>query len=184
MGCPRWACPAALDRIALIAQADVERRVRLVAIDALVATHLPDLEPLLESIAARDPDPAVRARADQGARLLAAFGKSPAAASGFSILCPGCGYFYLRQPGRALAHLGATGALLVTGVLLAGDDELSLTDDRAEPRMSPSLAPLAIPALIAAQNLWTYGIYASYRDARLARGDLGYRYPISREGLG
>ena len=175
--------PQALDRIALMAQADVDVRVRLVAIQTLIDTHLPSLQPLLESIAARDPDATARARAAEGARLLQAFGKSPSAASGFSILCPGCGYFYLRQPGRAAAYLGAKGALVATGVLLAAGDDLSLYGDLDEPRMSPSLAPLAIPALIAAQNLWTYGIYASYRDARLARGDLGYRYPISREGL-
>jgi membrane protease YdiL (CAAX protease family) len=176
--------PAALDRIALIAQADVDARVRLVAVGALAGTHIAGLQPLLEAIATRDRDPAVRARAADGARLLAAFAVSPGAASGFSTLCPGCGYIYLGQPGRAAAYLGATAALVATGALLAAGEDLSLTDDLREPRMRPSLAPLAIPALIAAQNLWTYGIFASYRDARLARGDLGYRYPISREDLG
>jgi membrane protease YdiL (CAAX protease family) len=175
--------PQAQDRIALMAQADVDVRVRLVAIESLIDTHLPNLHPLLEGIAARDPDATARARAAEGARLLRAFGKSPSAASGFSILCPGCGYFYLRQPGRAAAYLGATGALVATGVALAAGEDLSFYGEIGEPRMSPSLAPLAIPALIAAQNLWSYGIFASYRDARLARGDLGYRYPISREGL-
>jgi membrane protease YdiL (CAAX protease family) len=52
------------------------------------------------------------------------------------------------------------------------------------PRMTPSPGPLAIPALMAAQNLWFYGVFASYRDARLLRGDDGARYPVSHEGLG
>jgi membrane protease YdiL (CAAX protease family) len=36
---------------------------------------------------------------------------------------------------------------------------------------------------MAAQNLWLYGIFASYRDARIARGDEGYAHPVSRETL-
>ena len=39
------------------------------------------------------------------------------------------------------------------------------------------------PLLITFQNLWFYGVFASYRDARLARGDLGARYPVAKEEL-
>src|SRR5438046_3109200 len=46
------------------------------------------------------------------------------------------------------------------------------------------LAQRALPALIAAQNLWFYGIFASYRDAHRLRGDEGRRYPVSHEELG
>ena len=40
------------------------------------------------------------------------FSRRPKAAAGFSALCPGCGYFYLGRPLRALAYLGASAALI------------------------------------------------------------------------
>jgi membrane protease YdiL (CAAX protease family) len=109
------------------------------------------------------------------------YAKRPRAAGGFSLLCPGCGYFYLRQPARAAGYLGVAAGLIAGGVLLARGEAPRLEGEG--PHRQPTSAPLALPLLSAFQNLWFYGVFASYRDARLRRGDEGYRYPVSREGL-
>jgi len=181
-GVPTW---AARERLLLLAQADVDPGVRVAAVQALASRRDPTLEPILKMVAARDPAPQVRAAAAHAAVLVAAFGKRPATAAGFSLLCPGCGYFYLRQPLRAGAYLGTTAALLGAAVALVGDDgaRLELGTRGGGPNTTPTTAPLAIPLLIGAQNLWFYGVFGAYRDARLARGDAGYTYPITREGL-
>jgi membrane protease YdiL (CAAX protease family) len=107
----------------------------------------------------------------------------PSKAAAYSLLCPGCGYFYLGEPERAAAYLGATAALVGAGLgLLAGGD-LEPAARPPGPNRQPTTAPLAVPVLNAAQNLWFYGVFASYRDARLRRNEEGYRYPVSREQL-
>jgi membrane protease YdiL (CAAX protease family) len=177
--------PLAIDRLGVLLQLDREPSVRQAAARAFVGTRNPQYEPWLRQAAAVDPDPQVRGTAERTADVLWGLGRSPRQAAGLSLLCPGCGYFHLHQPGRAAAYLGTTAALVATGLLLARDDGLSLSlgGDGEGPRMTPTRAPLALPALMAAQNLWFYGVFASYRDARLARGDSGYSYPVSREGL-
>jgi membrane protease YdiL (CAAX protease family) len=176
--------PAALDRLVVLLQIDRDAAVRAEAARALAVTRNPLYRDTLAAAAVHDPDPEVRAAAGQSARLLWDFGRRPRQAAGLSLLCPGCGYFHLGRPGRAAAYLGTTAALVAAGIVLAAHDSGGLRlDSDVGPRTTPTTAPLAIPALMAAQNLWFYGIFASYRDARLARGDEGYRYPISDEGL-
>jgi len=177
--------PPAIERLGLLLQLDREPSVRLAAARAFARIRNPAYEPWLRQSAAVDPDPQVRAAAERSAGILWGLGRSPRQAAGLSLMCPGCGYFHLQQPGRAAAYLGTTAALLAGGLLLAREDgaSLSLWGDGEGPRMTPTTAPLALPLLSAAQNLWFYGVFASYRDARLARGDSGYRYPVSHEGL-
>jgi membrane protease YdiL (CAAX protease family) len=175
----------AANRLAVLLCYDSEPAVRAAAARAFAELRIPMYEPLLRQAAVVDPDPEVRAAAERSAGALWAAGRSPRTAAGLSLLCPGCGYFHLRQPGRAAAYLGTAAGLVASGVLLARRDGLNLTLEGGEgPRMTPTTAPLALPVLMAAQNLWFYGVFASYRDARLARGDLGYRYPVSHESLG
>ena len=41
------------------------------------------------------------------------FDRSPRLAAAYSALCPGCGYFYLHQPGRAATYLGSAPSTFV-----------------------------------------------------------------------
>jgi membrane protease YdiL (CAAX protease family) len=181
----RLADPASMDRLAVLLRYDRDASVRVAAARAFALTGVPTYELVLRESAALDPDPRVRLAAEETAGTLWGLGRSPRQAAGLSLLCPGCGYFHLGQPGRAAAYLGSAVGLVASGLLLARKDGLSLGlgGDGEGPRTTPTTAPLALPALMAAQNLWFYGVFASYRDARLARGDAGYRYPISHEGL-
>lgn len=138
---------------------------------------------LLEIAAERDPDPAVRRAAAAALGELWPLTRSPGRAVLFSTLCPGCGHFYLRRPGTALALLGATGGLVGGGLALARGESVNIADPDA-PGASSWRAPVALQLLMAGQNLWFYGIFAAYRDARALRADLGYRHPVSDETLG
>jgi membrane protease YdiL (CAAX protease family) len=175
---------AALQRLASLLRYDHEPRVRIAAAQAFVTARATVYEPLLAAAGNEDADLQVREAAREAAHALWALDRSPRRAASLSLLCPGCGYFHLGQPGRAGAYLGTTAGLLLAGLALASQDGgLRGLSSGEEPRMTPSPAPLAIPVLIAAQNLWFYGVFASYRDARIARGDQGYRYPVSHESL-
>jgi membrane protease YdiL (CAAX protease family) len=171
--------PAAWNLILVMLQRDVDPTVRHAAALALGTSHDPDFAFALDYAARADPDASVREAAAAGHAAVAPFAKRPKAAAGFSVLCPGCGYFYLGQTSTALAFLGGTVGLLVSGLVVL-EQSPQVTDGRTVTRD----AGRATPLLMAAQNLWFYGIYASYRDARLARGDLGARYPVAREGMG
>jgi membrane protease YdiL (CAAX protease family) len=173
----------ARERLMLMARADGDPRVRASAVRVLATTRDPGFRPLLRSIATNDPDPSVRQEAAGADAQLEAFSRRPRSAAGFSLLCPGCGYFYLRQPKRAAAYLGATGALLGAGVALLAGGGSDPLPGQSGPRREPTTAPLAIPVLNAAQNLYFYSVFATYRDARIRRNDEGYSYPVSREGL-
>jgi membrane protease YdiL (CAAX protease family) len=154
---------------------DIDPHVRAWAASALGASRNPDFIPALEWAARADYDAYVRAAAEAAARALRPFAHRPKVAAGFSVLCPGCGYFYLRDPTRAVAYLGAAGALL--GAALLVQDQTPVDDSGGHPDGR------AMPLEMAIQELWFYGIFASYRDARLARDDAGARYPVAREHL-
>jgi membrane protease YdiL (CAAX protease family) len=172
------ATPAAWNLVLAQLQRDYDPRVRASAATALGASHDPQMRYALEAAAHVDPDPAVRAAAEASRAAVAPFAKRPKAAAGFSALCPGCGYFYLGETERALAYLGA-GVGLVAAAVVALDRQ---TDSQGH--VIQQYPGRATPFLMGLQNLWLYGIFASYRDARLARGDLGAKYPVAREDLG
>lgn len=171
--------PAAFTVLTALLQGDRDPRVRWAAALALGASRDPGLAPILDHAARFDWDPAVRAAAAAARDAVAPFGKRPKLAAGLSLLCPGCGYFYLGQPRRAALYLiGAASLIAATVAVIEGspverDDLGRPTDHNTDGR--------ALPLLMGAQNLWFYGIYATYRDARLARGDAGYKYPVARE---
>jgi membrane protease YdiL (CAAX protease family) len=170
------ATPAAWNLLLVQLHWDFDPRVRAAAATALGASHDPGMLYALDDAAHSDFDPSVRAAAEAAHASLAPFAKRPKMAAGFSVLCPGCGYFYLGENERALAYLGATAGLVVATLVALNHH----TDASGEVQQSSGRAT---PFLMGLQNLWLYGIFASYRDARLARGDLGARYPVAREQL-
>ncbi len=171
--------PNAVQMLVILQQRDVDPAVRARAAYAIEQRKDPSLDPILVQAAARDPDPNVRAAAAEAHRKLFPWRKKPGTASGLSLLCPGCGQLYLGNTAEGIAQLGTTAALLASTVLLLRDQELAL-DGTAQSRR----VPLGILTAIAGQNLWFYSIFDAYRDARVARGDYGYRHAITRESLG
>jgi membrane protease YdiL (CAAX protease family) len=171
--------PAAVDLELAMLQRDIDPRVRAAAAAALGDSHDPAVLPALAYAAMADPDPVVRAFADSSRAAVAPFTKRPKVAAGFSVLCPGCGYFYLGRPDRAIQFL-SVGAWLLAAGLVAVDLGPTSVDEHGNVSHGDGRAQ---PLLSGFQNLWFYGIFASYRDARLARGDLGARYPVAKEGL-
>jgi len=173
--------PAAVDLELAMLQRDIDPRVRAAAAAALSDSHDPALAPALAYAAVADPDPLVRAFAARSRAALEPLAKRPKLAAGFSVLCPGCGYFYLGQPDRAARFLIVSGWLLTAGLILQETippnvDQQGRIVSRNDGRVQPLLTSF--------QDLWFYGIFASYRDARLARGDYGARFPVAKEGLG
>src|SRR5262249_35859958 len=126
-----------------------------------------------------DPDPTVRAAAQAAYDRLWPLAKRPRVAAWLSVLCPGCGHFYLRQPGTAALQLGAVAALLGGGLALA----VPSADPNDSLRFKDARGPMGLQLLAAAQNVWMYSVFSSYRDARRLRHDLGYQYPSSQETL-
>jgi hypothetical protein len=167
--------PAALELERVMLQRDLDPRVRAAAAAALGATHDAGYEFTLAYAAAADPDPGVRAAAAASRAAVAPFAKRPKLAAGLSVLCPGCGYWYLGRPQDAIAFLGVGAALLGTGIVVQEESPVDAAGHHDGGR--------ATPLLLSLQNLWFYGIYATYRDARLARGDFGARFPVAKEGL-
>jgi membrane protease YdiL (CAAX protease family) len=171
--------PAAINLELAMLQRDVEPRVRAAAAAALGDSHDPALQPALSYAAIADPDPVVRALAAGSRDAIAPFTKRPKVAAGFSVLCPGCGYFYLGRPDRAIQFL-SVGAWLFAAGSVAVDLVPTTVDQNGNVSNGDGRGQ---PLLSAFQNLWFYGVFASYRDARLARGDLGARYPVAKEKL-
>jgi hypothetical protein len=171
------ATPAASGLLIIMLQRDVDSRVRQAAALALGVLHDPADAWPLEYAAAADPDPQVRVNAALARRRMQPFTKRPKMAAGLSVLCPGCGYFYLGQPERGAAFLG-TGAALLLGGLVA------IRESPVDPSTGSRVGGRGLPLLMGLQNLWFYGVFASYRDARLARDDEGARFPVAREELG
>lgn len=171
----------ARDFLIQLMQRDVDWTVRLAAVRAIERRRDPELADALKLASKLDPSPDVRAGAADAYEHLWPFAKSPKRAAGFSILCPGCGHFYLRQNGTGAAYLLSTAALVGSGLALVSrsDDVTTLggaTDTAA--------APIGLQLVMAGQNLWFYSIFDAYRDARVMRGDAGYEHPITRETLG
>jgi membrane protease YdiL (CAAX protease family) len=173
------ATPAAFELELAMLQRDVHPRVRAAAAAALGDSHDPAFEPALRYASRADPDPDVRANAAASRERVAPFAKRPKMAAGLSVLCPGCGYFYLGRPEQAIAYLGAGAGLLATGLAVL-DGSPSVLDSQGNVTHDGGRSQ---PFFNAIQNLWFYGVYATYRDARLARGDLGARYPVAKEQL-
>lgn len=165
---------SAFNLIAVMLQRDLDPRVRATAASALGESRDGGYLPLLEAASSYDYDPAVRVAARAAADAIFPFTRRPKVAAGLSVLCPGCGYFYLRQSGRAAAYLATTAALIAGTYAVV---------DNSPPDRSDLGTGRATPLATAAQELWMYGIFAAYRDARLARGDLGWRYPVAREQM-
>ncbi len=94
----------------------------------------------------------------------------PGVAAGLSVL-PGLGHAYACDPVGAALFPISVGASLGTAVVLVADPWAA--DD-----------PLAQPAMMAAQNIWFYGIYDSFRIASLMRGERADRQPVDRAGIG
>ncbi len=160
---------------------DVSPTVRATAARAMARLGLAQYAELLQSVVRGDPDPQVRLAAAQAHEQLWPLQKLPRVAAGLSLLCPGCGHFYLRQPGKAGLLLGSTATLLGSGLKLALDSSYTGTSLDAPGDVRSALA---LPLLMGAQNLWFYSVFAAYRDARLMRHNQGYKYPVSQETLG
>lgn len=165
--------------LAVMLQRDYDPGVRAAAARALGTTHNPEHIAALRWSAANDTGPGVREAATVAADTLAPFSFSPRWAAAYSTLCPGCGYFYLHQPGRAAVYLGGAAAMVLLGLHVEDDNPTAPNGVRLQDHDDP-LDPLTV---LAVQNLWFYGIFATYRDARIAHADLGYRYPVAKEQL-
>ncbi|HEY2731926.1 MAG TPA: CPBP family glutamic-type intramembrane protease [Polyangia bacterium] len=170
--------PAAFQLVLVMLQRDLEPSVRAAAAVALGGSHDPAFGPALGYAAVADPDASVRATAAAARASVAPFEKRPKVAAAFSVLCPGCGYFYLGRPEQAVAYLASAAGLLTSGLVVFENSPIV-----ASGSSTSHDSGRATPLLMAVQNLWFYGIYASYRDARLARGDHGARFPVAREDL-
>jgi membrane protease YdiL (CAAX protease family) len=171
--------PRAGEMLVVLAQRDVDPSVRAAASGAIADRHDPHLDGVLEQAAARDPDPAVRAAAAAAHERLWPWQKQPRTAAGLSLLCPGCGQLYLRETTEGAALLGASAALVGSGIYLLRDAG-SVSLDGASTTRS---APVGLWLATVGQNAWFYSIFDAYRDARVLRGDAGYSFSITRERL-
>jgi len=171
--------PQAAQMLIVLNQRDIDPTVRTHAAEAIAARHDASLEEALEISATRDPDPNVRAAAAAAQEKLWPWRKRPGTAAGLALLCPGCGHFYLRQNGTAVAYIVAQVALFGGAAALLQDQTLDINGNAESARV-----PIAIQLAAAGQNLLFYGIFDAYRDARVGRDDLGYKFKISRESLG
>ena len=87
--------------------------------------------------------------------------KRPWLATSLSILMPGLGHVYLGDYQTA-------GGLFTSSSLGVG---------------AAQVKELEVDALVTVQNIWMYGIYAAYRDARAYNGNRGYRYQMPMDSL-
>jgi membrane protease YdiL (CAAX protease family) len=49
--------------------------------------------------------------------------------------------------------------------------------------LKPTEESVVVPSMLAIQNVWSYGVYAAYRDARIYNGQAGYTYKMPTDGL-
>ena len=170
----------AADMLLVLEQRDIDPGVRAAAAAAIAERRDPSLDAALEASAARDPDPGVRDAAHAAHERLWPWSKRPGTAAGLSLLCPGCGQVYLREPGEGAGMLAATAGLIASGALLLRDSGGTVTLDGAS---TSAKAPIGLDLVLAGQNAWFYSIFDAYRDARVLRGDVGYSFAITRERL-
>ena len=91
--------------------------------------------------------------------------KSPFLTTTLSTLFPGLGHLYLGDYGTASALIVSAGL----GNALVYEQ---LKRDS-----------LNIPTLVTVQNIWSYSLYAAYRDVRSYNGETGYSYKMPKESL-
>ncbi|MBN2498446.1 MAG: CPBP family intramembrane metalloprotease [Deltaproteobacteria bacterium] len=141
-------------------------RPRTVKRPCLSALVLVPIALLLAGRAAAEPP----AHADSPRRT----DKSPAGAAALSVLFPGAGHFYLGDPatGAGLSALGALELGALVGTALDGWPEGGLDAD-----------PSFMLSALWYQNTWLYGIFAAWRDARLARDGQDLHHPLPGENL-
>jgi membrane protease YdiL (CAAX protease family) len=165
--------PEATAMLLVLLQRDRDASVRSHAAGAIAWRRDITLDPALELAATLDPDPQVRLEIGAARATLRPWRKSPGIAAGLSLLCPGCGHFYLGDTTGAV-NLGATAALLGTSLTLLRGQPIGLEGPATSVKQ-----PVGLALAVAGQNLWFYSIFDAYRDARVARGDPD----ISRESL-
>jgi len=169
--------PSASQMLLTLHMRDTDPTVRAHAADAILRRHDTSLDYALDASRQRDPDPNVRAASAAAYSRLHAWRKSPGKAGGLSLLCPGCGHFYLGDDVGWAYLLGSAG-LVGGGIALISGESVSLSG-----ASSSAKVPIGLALATAGQNLWFYSIFDAYRDARVARGDEGYDIPITRETL-
>jgi len=168
----------AVEVLLALEQRDVDATVRAHAADAIADRRDPAFLEPLERSAQADPDAAVRSSAQQAHQRLWRSSRDPHTAAAWSLLCPGCGQFYLHNPSVGAAQLAASVALIGGGELLVGDDPVNVDHAAGSARAAVGFAMASI-----GQDLWFYSIFDAYRAARVMRDDVGYRQPITRETL-
>lgn len=168
----------AVDALLALAQRDVDPAVRARAAGAIADRGDPAFLAPLERSAQSDPDAAVRGSALRARQRLWSSSRDPHVAAAWSLLCPGCGQFYLGNSSAAWGQLVAGAGLIGGGLALTDGDDVGLD----HPARS---APAAIGFVLgsAGQDLWFYSIFDAYRSARVLRDDAGYRGRITRETL-
>jgi len=167
-----------IDFLLVLEQRDVDPVVRAHAAAAIAERSDPSFLDVLDSSARADPDPAVREAALRARDRLWRRSRDPHVAAAWSLLCPGCGHFYLHNNTAAATQLIAAAGLLVGGTLLVGNDSVNIDHPAGSTRAAVGFAMASV-----GQDLWFYSIFDAYRSARVMRDDAGYRHPITRETL-
>jgi membrane protease YdiL (CAAX protease family) len=167
-----------IDFLLVLEQRDVDPAVRAHAAAAVAERSDPSFLDVLDSSARADPDPAVRQAAQRARDRLWRRSRDPHVAAAWSVLCPGCGQFYLHDSTAAEAQLVATAGLLAGGQLLVGNDSVNVDHAAGSTSAAVGFAMASV-----GQDLWFYSIFDAYRSARVLRDDAGYRHPITRETL-
>lgn len=91
--------------------------------------------------------------------------KSPGLAATLSFLLPGFGHVYLGDMKTASGLLGSS--FLTIGLASYPEADTSLRSS----------------SIITAQSIWSYGVYAAYRDARLFNRNVQYSYKMPTDSL-
>lgn len=92
--------------------------------------------------------------------------KNATLAAGLSVLFPGLGHAYLGDM-KTAGSLAGGASLAYSAAVLGRDKEESIY----------------ISGAYTLQNTWAYGIYAAYRDARIANGQSSYSYKMPTENF-
>lgn len=85
--------------------------------------------------------------------------KSSFVAVGLSTLFPGLGHVYLGDAETAARIMGSTSAGISLGILTHNES-------------------IGTSSFLTVQNIWSYGIYAAYRDVRAYNGQASYSYKM------